>query len=127
MAFKIVFEDKILFEFGEYDLNSSSLNYIDKVAETLKELPSTIVRITGFTDNVGSLASNRRLSTQRANAVSEYLQQKGISASRIIAKGVPYEKNIDCFCSLLIFNYLCVNLTFLFVKEPVLWYTFRLL
>ena len=127
MAIKIVFEDKILFEFGEYDLNSSVLNYIDKETETLKELPSTIVRITGFTDNVGSLASNRRLSTQRANAVSEYLQQKGISASRIIAKGVPYEKNIDCFCSLLIFNYLCGNLTFLFVKEPVLWYTFRLL
>lgn len=88
-AFKIVFEDKILFEFGEYDLSSSALDYIDKVAETLKELPSTKVRITGYTDNVGSLASNRRLSTQRANAVSEYLQQKGISASRIIAKGVP--------------------------------------
>ena len=88
-AFKIVFEDKILFEFGEYDLSSSALDYIDKVAETLKELPSTRVRITGYTDNVGSLASNRRLSTQRANAVSEYLQHKGISASRIIAKGVP--------------------------------------
>lgn len=88
-AFKIVFEDKILFEFGEYDLSSSALDYIDKVAETLKELPSTRVRITGYTDNVGSLASNRLLSTQRANAVSEYLQQKGISASRIIAKGVP--------------------------------------
>ena len=88
-AFKIVFEDKILFEFGEYYLNSSALNYIDKVAETLKELPSTKVRITGYTDNVGSLESNRRLSTQRANAVSEYLQQKGISASRIIAKGIP--------------------------------------
>ncbi len=88
-AFKIVFEDKILFEFGEYDLSSSALDYIDKVAETLKELPSTRVRITVYTDNVGSLASNRRLSTQRANAVSEYLQQKGISASRIIAKGVP--------------------------------------
>ena len=88
-AFKIVFEDKILFEFGEYDLSSSALDYIDKVAETLKELPSTRVRITGYTDNVGSLASNRCLSTQRANAVSEYLQQKGISASRIIAKGVP--------------------------------------
>ena len=88
-AFKIVFEDKILFEFGEYDLSSSALDYIAKVAETMKELPSTRVRITGYTDNVGSLASNRRLSTQRANAVSEYLQQKGISASRIIAKGVP--------------------------------------
>ena len=88
-AFKIVFEDKILFEFGEYYLNSSALNYIDKVAETLKELPSTKVRITGYTDNVGSLESNSRLSTQRANAVSEYLQQKGISASRIIAKGIP--------------------------------------
>ena len=88
-AFKIVFEDKILFEFGEYDLSISALDYIDKVAETLKELPSTRVRITGYTDNVGSLASNRLLSTQRANAVSEYLQQKGISASRIIAKGVP--------------------------------------
>ena len=88
-AFKMVFDDKILFEFGKYDLNSSALDYIDRVASALEKLPSARVRITGYTDNIGGHESNQRLSTNRAQAVGNRLKQKGISASRIITKGVP--------------------------------------
>ncbi len=88
-AFKMVFDDKILFEFGKYNLNSSALDYIDRVASALEKLPSARVRITGYTDNIGGLESNQRLSTNRAQAVGNRLKQKGISASRIITKGVP--------------------------------------
>ena len=88
-AFKLVFDDKILFEFGKYDLSSEALEYIDEVASALKKLPSAQVRVTGYTDNIGGLESNQRLSTNRAQAVGNRLQQKGISASRITTKGIP--------------------------------------
>lgn len=88
-AFKMVFDDKILFEFGKYDLSRSALNYIDQVATVLKKLPNTIVIINGYTDNIGSYDVNQRLSTQRAEAVSYRLSQKGISYSRITANGKP--------------------------------------
>ena len=88
-AFKLVFDDKILFEFGKYDLSSEALEYIDEVASALKKLPSAQVRVTGYTDNIGGLESNQVLSTRRAQAVGNRLQQKGISASRITTKGIP--------------------------------------
>lgn len=88
-AFKLVFDDKILFEFGKYDLNGEALDYIDEVASALKKLPSAQVRVTGYTDNIGGLESNQILSTRRAQAVGNRLQQKGVSASHITTKGIP--------------------------------------
>ena len=88
-AFKMVFDDKILFEFGEYSLNRAALNYIDKVATALKKLPNAKVIINGYTDNIGSYEVNQRLSSQRADAVGDRLYQKGISYSRITTNGKP--------------------------------------
>lgn len=88
-AFKMVFDDKILFEFGEYSLNRAALNYIDKVATALKKLPNARVIINGYTDNIGSYEANQRLSSQRANAVGNRLTNKGISGSRITTYGKP--------------------------------------
>lgn len=88
-AFKLVFDDKILFEFGKYDLNSEALDYIDEVASALKKLSSARVRVTGYTDNIGGLESNQTLSTRRAQAVGNRLRQKGVAASRITTKGIP--------------------------------------
>jgi outer membrane protein OmpA-like peptidoglycan-associated protein len=46
------------------------------------------VLIEGHTDNTGSAAQNNLLSLQRANAIGDYLQQKGIAANRIQRKGL---------------------------------------
>lgn len=88
-AFKMVFDDKILFEFAKADLNSAARSYIDKVATVLKKLPSTGVIIKGYTDNIGSLETNQQLSTQRAEAVGSRLVSNGISNTRISTIGIP--------------------------------------
>jgi len=45
------------------------------------------IEISGHTDNTGSLDLNNRLSQSRAQAVVEYLVQKGIDRSRLEFKG----------------------------------------
>lgn len=88
-AFKIVFENQILFEFGKSTLNAQAIKYIEQVAEALKKLPSTNVIIKGYTDNVGTLEANQRVSNRRAKVVSDRLTLLGISASRLTSQGVP--------------------------------------
>ena len=88
-AFKIVFENQILFEFGKSTLNAQAIKYIEQVATALKTLTSINVKISGYTDNVGSLESNKRVSNNRAKAVSDRLALLGISRSRLSAQGVP--------------------------------------
>ena len=45
------------------------------------------VRISGYTDSVGSIEANRRVAQLRAEAAKVYLVRRGIAASRIIAEG----------------------------------------
>ena len=88
-AFKIVFENQILFDFGKSTLNAQAIKYIEQVAGALKSLPSTKVIVTGYTDNVGSLESNKRVSNNRAKAVSDRLAMLGVARTRLSAQGVP--------------------------------------
>lgn len=88
-AFKIVFENQILFDFGKSTLNAQAIKYIEQVAGALKSLPSTKVIVTGYTDNVGSLESNKRVSNNRAKAVSDRLAMLGVARTRLSAQGMP--------------------------------------
>jgi outer membrane protein OmpA-like peptidoglycan-associated protein/opacity protein-like surface antigen len=60
---------------------------LDKVARTLIDFPEMNIEVRGYTDAVGSRVSNMKLSQRRADAVKEYLQSKGISATRVVTKG----------------------------------------
>ncbi|MBL0322772.1 MAG: OmpA family protein [Ignavibacteria bacterium] len=44
--------------------------------------------LTGNTDNVGNKSDNLDLSLRRANAVRDYLINKGIAADRLSTKGL---------------------------------------
>ena len=54
----------------------------------LKTTANAHILIEGHTDNTGSVTQNNLLSLQRANAIANYLQQKGIAANRIQTKGL---------------------------------------
>ena len=61
---------------------------LDEIAGLLQGNPSVSnVRITGYTDRLGSDAYNLRLSQRRADAVKTYLVGKGIDGSRLTAVG----------------------------------------
>lgn len=88
-AIKVVFNSAILFPFNSTTLSSSSRTQLSEFAASLRNNPETDVTIEGFTDNVGSMAANEKVSTGRADAVRTYLIDSGVAASRLTARGIP--------------------------------------
>jgi outer membrane protein OmpA-like peptidoglycan-associated protein/tetratricopeptide (TPR) repeat protein len=77
----------IFFDVGKATLRSESNAELDRLVKLLNDVPSLKVEISGHTDNTGSASLNEKLSQNRAEAVVNYLKGKGISASRLTAKG----------------------------------------
>jgi OOP family OmpA-OmpF porin len=78
----------IEFDTGKSDIKPMYDNEIKQVADFMKAHPETNVVIKGYTDNVGSEASNVALSQARANSVKDYLVNNfGIAGGRLQAIG----------------------------------------
>ncbi len=82
------------FETGKSVIRQTSYSSLNELAELMKKKPSFKLLIEGHTDNVGSAASNMKLSENRANAVKLYLTEKGVDAARITSKGYGLTKPI---------------------------------
>ena len=89
-AIKVTFDSGILFDFNKATLSAKAKQNLDKFAAEMTDLPDTDIAILGHTDNVGTAEANQKVSDARANAVSNYLQTKGIAAERITAEGHSY-------------------------------------
>lgn len=76
-----------LFKTGSAVLNKSTAVGLDKVADWIKATPKARIQIAGYTDSVGSDASNLKLSQARAKAVYTYLVSKGCNAKMLSYKG----------------------------------------
>ncbi|HME78347.1 MAG TPA: OmpA family protein [Mycobacterium sp.] len=61
---------------------------LDQVADKLKACPGAIVIINGYADNTGNDAINIPLSTERADAVADYLVAHGVTRDHLTAKGL---------------------------------------
>lgn len=83
----VEFNSNILFGFDKSALSYPAKENLDKLVVVLNEYSETDIEIQGHTDNTGSLAYNQRLSEERANEVSGYLADKGVSSSRLNIKG----------------------------------------
>lgn len=86
--------DGVNFHSNSAKLTRDSYAILDKAAETIKEWGDVKVEVAGYTDAVGSKASNLALSKRRANAVRAYLISKGVDAKRLIAKGYGESKPV---------------------------------
>ncbi|HPS17828.1 MAG TPA: OmpA family protein [Bacteroidales bacterium] len=84
----------INFETGKSAIKAESQNIISELYQMLSENDSLKITIEGHTDNVGTPASNKTLSEQRATSVKTALVNKGISADRIKTVGYGQEKPI---------------------------------
>lgn len=73
----------VLFESGQSRLLAEGARNVAKLADFLKRNPQQAVLIEGYTDNVGSAASNFELSEQRANAVKLALLNMGVPVERL--------------------------------------------
>jgi len=75
------------FETGKAILQPEAYEVLDELVAYLNRKDDERVELGGHTDNVGSAASNLKLSLDRANTVRDYLISKGIDQSRLVAKG----------------------------------------
>lgn len=77
----------VYFAFNSIGIKQSELSKLNGILRTLKENPNMKVTVTGWCDTKGSVAVNKRISRQRAEAVKTWLAKNGIEANRITAIG----------------------------------------
>ncbi|MCL9804068.1 OmpA family protein [Flavobacterium amniphilum] len=75
-------EWKINFSSGSTTIQNNSTRDLEKIYNLLIQAENSKLTIVGHTDNVGKAESNVVLSKGRAQAVVDYLKQKGIPESR---------------------------------------------
>lgn len=85
---RIVPNQMTVFNFDKSETTSLSREiqqYLDLLSDYLKSNPNIEIRITGHSDNQGSLSENTQRATNRANNARNYLvRNKGIPANRVL-------------------------------------------
>lgn len=78
----------VLFRFDSASLSRGAQSRIDEAVERIAENEPRVVRVTGYTDSMGSDAYNLGLSRSRAAAVTEALRRElGSGAPRLRSSG----------------------------------------
>ncbi|MCD6176701.1 MAG: OmpA family protein [Candidatus Cloacimonetes bacterium] len=91
---KEIIIDNIYFDFNKSVLLEESFKTLDLLYETFVSNPGLKVEISGHTDSIGSDQYNQGLSQRRADAVVEYLVNKGIDTESFITEGYGEKKPI---------------------------------
>ncbi|MFC5473602.1 OmpA family protein [Paraherbaspirillum soli] len=77
----------IEFDTGQTTITASGKQILDEMSAALLKLKDKKVEVIGHTDSQGLRASNLSLSKARADAVKEYLAQKGVNPDSIATSG----------------------------------------
>lgn len=86
--------NNIFFDLGKSTLRPESYPELERLAGVMTQNSKMQIELSGHTDNIGSDEANLKLSDDRAKAVTEYLVNLGIEASRITAKGYGETKPV---------------------------------
>ena len=79
--------ENIFFLLNSAELLPKSYPPLNAVTVILKNNPSIMLSVDGYTDNTGTEAANLSMSAKRALAVKDYLVKNGIDESRITTHG----------------------------------------
>ncbi|MGO9056112.1 MAG: OmpA family protein [Candidatus Binataceae bacterium] len=75
------------FDFNKANIRADAVPILDEAASLLSRHPNVTIDVNGYCDAIGSFAYNLKLSQRRAVAVANYLEDKGISSTRLITHG----------------------------------------
>lgn len=78
----------IFFQQSKAIILEESYSELERLANLLLESPNIHIRVEGHTDNIGRAEDLLRLSEERANAIRDFLVNKGCAASRFQTKGL---------------------------------------
>ncbi|MDR5898900.1 OmpA family protein [Halomonas vilamensis] len=84
----------VTFGFDSADLTNEARSALNEVANVLTQYQDTRVNIAGHTDSTGDANYNQRLSERRAQAVGGYLNQSGVSSTRLNMMGFGEDRPI---------------------------------
>lgn len=79
--------ENVYFDIDKYNLLPQSLETLGKLYNALLKYPTLKIEISGHTSTTGGYNHNVALSKDRANAVLQYLVNRGIDASRLTKAG----------------------------------------
>jgi len=85
---KVHIFENLLFDFDKFSLLKPAEQEMQQLFEYVKADTSLHITIQGHTDGIGPERYNQMLSSKRAQAVSEYLQNLGLAKERILSKGL---------------------------------------
>lgn len=81
-------EPAVFFASDSSELDAEQSALLDKSMQVLKQFPTLIVGVQGFTDNAGSIEYNKALAQRRVVAVKAYFESNGIESSRVILQPI---------------------------------------
>ena len=84
----------VTFDFDSSRITPNARVILDQVADTLLSAEGLTVEIGGHTDSQGSSAYNQKLSQRRAEAVVDFLKERGVAAEQLMARGYGEEEPI---------------------------------
>jgi outer membrane protein OmpA-like peptidoglycan-associated protein len=90
--------DDVVFETGKWDILPSQSPKLDAsltlIGSTVKKYGKSVpcrIYVAGFTDTVGGVDDNRKLSQKRARAIAKYFSRRGLKDIPIFARGFGEE------------------------------------
>lgn len=86
--YKQVSNAAVHFAFNRWNLNQQAQSTLDGVVSQVQQDPHSILEITGYTDNIGPVNYNYKLSRWRADAVVRYLEEHGVAQHRMFLVGL---------------------------------------
>jgi len=77
----------IYYDFDKSNIRADAAKVLNDVYKMMTNNPTIVIELSSYTDSRGSDSYNMKLSQERASSAVAYLVQKGIAASRLVAKG----------------------------------------
>ena len=96
---KLTLSTDVLFDFDKAELKDSGKQRLDQLADQIKDADVDEIVAVGHADRIASEGYNQKLSQARAQAVKDYLSQRGTKANTITAEGKGESQSVtggDC-------------------------------